>query len=587
MEWDYVFRVVLTDECALSPLREAIAKELLPALLGGLVTPSEVDLMLLPARFGGTGIRDPLDRVTAAYPASRASTKVVSKSVQGKAPFHPGDHRATIRHALTQSKQQQDVAHKIKREAALPHIDRRRHRVLFRSAEYKTSGWLTALLSTDNNTGLDAAEFRDALIMRYGRHPPGLAARCDHCNQPLTVDHALCCKRYGLVIRRHNELRDTFAELIGMAWGGRWCTSGGGVEGGRGGGGWGQGGHRRAASFNICITDADAPSYASKNRSTNPLREAIAKELLPALLGGLVTPSEVDLMLLPARFGGTGIRDPLDRVTAAYPASRASTKVVSKSVQGKAPFHPGDHRATIRHALTQSKQQQDVAHKIKREAALPHIDRRRHRVLFRSAEYKTSGWLTALLSTDNNTGLDAAEFRDALIMRYGRHPPGLAARCDHCNQPLTVDHALCCKRYGLVIRRHNELRDTFAELIGMAWGGRWCTSGGGVEGGRGGGGWGQGGHRRAASFNICITDADAPSYASKNRSTKSILKQHETAKKKKYRSAVCDSRVTFCPLVVTCDGVWGHDANVFIAHMAHALLEKEEWKGRGFSRVSG
>ncbi|CEM37722.1 unnamed protein product, partial [Vitrella brassicaformis CCMP3155] len=235
---------------------------------------------------------------------------------------------------------------------------------------------------------------------------------------------------------------------------------------------------------------------------------------------------------------------------------------------------------TIRHALTKSKQQQDVAHKTKREAALPHIDRRRHCVLSRSAEYKTSGWLTTLPSTDNNTGLDAAEFRDALNMRYGRHPP---------NQPLTVDHALCCKRYGLVIRRHNELRDTFAELIGMAWGDA------GVrrevvlkEGEEGEGGvradivargvWER---QAAASFDICITDVDAPSYASKNRSTKSILKQHETAKKKKYHSAVCDSRVTFCPLVVTCDGVWGHDANVFIAHMAHALLEKEGWKGWG------
>jgi len=338
--------------------------------------------------------------------------------------------------------------------------------------------------------------------------------------------------------------------------------------------------------FRVVLTDECALS---------PLREAIAKELLPALLGGPVTPSEVDLMLLPARHGGTGIRDPLDRAAAAYPASRASTKVVSKSVQGKAPFHPGDHRATIRHALTRSKQQQDVAHKTKREAALPHIDRRRHRVLSRSAEYKTSGWLTTLPSTDNNTGLDAAEFRDALNMRYGRHPPGLAARCDHCNQPLTVDHALCCKRYGLVIRRHDELRDTFAELIGMTWGDA------GVrrevvlkEGEEGEGGvradivargvWER---QAAASFDICITDPDATSYASKNRSTKSILKQHETAKKKKYHSAVCDSRVTFCPLVVTCDGVWGHDANVFIAHMAHALLEKEGWKGRGFSHVSG
>ncbi|CEL91825.1 unnamed protein product, partial [Vitrella brassicaformis CCMP3155] len=296
--------------------------------------------------------------------------------------------------------------------------------------------------------------------------------------------------------------------------------------------------------FRVMLTDECALS---------PLREAIAKELLPALLGGRVTPSEVDLMLLPARFGGTGIRDPLDQAAAAYPASRASTKVVSKSVQGKAPFHPGDHRTTIRHALTQSNQQQDVAHKTKREAALPHIDRRRHRVLSRSAEYKT---------------FEMPSTCDTAVT------PGLAARCDHCNQPLTVDHALCCKRYGLVIRRHNELRETFAELIGMAWGDAGVRGelvlkeGEEGEGGVRAGTVARGVWERqaAASFDICITDVDAPSYASKNRSTKSILKQHETAKKKKYRSAVCDSRVTFCPLVVTCDGVWGHDANVFIAH---------------------
>ncbi|CEL92398.1 unnamed protein product, partial [Vitrella brassicaformis CCMP3155] len=546
MEWDYVFRVVLSDKSALSPLREAIAKELLPALLGGPMTPSEVDLMLLPARHGGTGIRDPLDRAAAAYPASRASTKVVSKSVQGKAPFHPSDHRATIRYTLTRSKQQQDVAHKTKREAALPHIDRRRHRVLSRSAEYKTCPHL-----------------------RYGRHPPGLAARCDYCNQPLTVDHALCCKRYGLVTRRHNELRDTFAELTGMAW------------------------DDAGVRQEVVLKEGEERKGGRQVRSQPPPRghrqgAAAGPPRRPcdAVRGRL------DAAACPAwRHRHT---DPLDRAAAAYPASRASTKVVSKSVQGKAPFHPSDHRATIRYTLTRSKQQQDVAHKTKREAALPHIDRRRHRVLSRSAEYKTSGWLTTLPSTDNNTALDAAEFRDALNLRYGRHPPGLAARCDYCNQPLTVDHALCCKRYGLVTRRHNELRDTFAELTGMAW------DDAGVrqevvlkEGEERKGGvradivacdvWER---QAAASFDICITDADASSYASKNRSTKSILKQHETAKKKKYRPAVCDSRVTFCPLVVTCDGVWGHDANVFIAHMAHALLEKEGWKGRGFTHVS-
>ncbi|CEM32047.1 unnamed protein product [Vitrella brassicaformis CCMP3155] len=180
-------------------------------------------------------------------------------------------------------------------------------------------------------------------------------------------------------------------------------------------------------------------------------------------------------------------------------------------------------------------------------------------------------------------------------MQYGRYPPGLAARRDHCNKPLTVTHALDCKRYGLVNRRHNELRDTFAELIGMAWGAA------GVrrevvlqEGTKGEDGvradivprsvWER---QAAASYDVCITDADAPSYASKNRSIKSILKGHENSKKNKYREAIRDSHMSFTPLVVTCDRVWGHDANVIIAHMARALMEKEGWTGREFGYVSG
>ncbi len=330
-------------------------------------------------------------------------------------------------------------------------------------------------------------------------------------------------------------------------------------------------------------------------RALSPLRDAIVKEFLPALFGGPVTRAEADLMLLPARFGGTGIYDPLDRAASAYPASRAGTKLVSRSIQGKAPFHPGDHRAILRRALKLSREQQDAAHKSKMESARPRIDSQRHRVINRNTEYKTSAWLTTLPLRASNTDLDASEFRDTLNRRYGRHPPNLPPRCEPCNVPLTVTHALDCKKGGRVTGRHNELRDTFFGMMGMTWGytgvRREVVLKEGEEGARGvvadivaRGVWER---QAAASFDICIIDADAPSYASRNRSTKSILKEHENRKKAKYREAVRDSHMSFCPLVVTCDGVWGHDANIFIAHMARALMQKEGWRGRSFSHVSG
>jgi hypothetical protein len=77
-----------------------------------------------------------------------------------------------------------------------------------------TGQWLSVLPPTANGTELSAQEFRDALLLRYARCPPDLLIQCDGCQQKFSVHHALECKRGGLVISRHNEIRD---ELSGLA----------------------------------------------------------------------------------------------------------------------------------------------------------------------------------------------------------------------------------------------------------------------------------------------------------------------------------------------------------------------------------
>uniref|UniRef100_A0A7S1VBR9 Uncharacterized protein n=1 Tax=Grammatophora oceanica TaxID=210454 RepID=A0A7S1VBR9_9STRA len=56
-------------------------------------------------------------------------------------------------------------------------------------------------------------EFRDSLLLRYARSPPDLPSACDGCGKECTVRHALACKVGGLVIRRHDEIRDVLIDI--------------------------------------------------------------------------------------------------------------------------------------------------------------------------------------------------------------------------------------------------------------------------------------------------------------------------------------------------------------------------------------
>ena len=81
----------------------------------------------------------------------------------------------------------------------------------------KTGAWLAVLPSTVNGTELGAQEWQEALFQRYGLEPPDLPKYCDGCEARFTISHTLDCKKGGLVMARHNKLRDGVADLTGKA----------------------------------------------------------------------------------------------------------------------------------------------------------------------------------------------------------------------------------------------------------------------------------------------------------------------------------------------------------------------------------
>ena len=92
--------------------------------------------------------------------------------------------------------------------------------------------------------------------------------------------------------------------------------------------------------------------------------------------------------------------------------------------------------------------------------------------------------------------------------------------------------------------------------------------------------------QREASFDLCIIDADAPSYC--KRPTTDVLASHEKSKKRHHLKATQERSMTFTPLAVTCDGVWGREAESFLfGRLIECLQRKTGWREKGQGAVTG
>ena len=48
--------------------------------------------------------------------------------------------------------------------------------------------------------------------------PPGLLSWCNSCEESFTLQHGLDCPKSGLIIRRHNEIRDCLGDMAALVW---------------------------------------------------------------------------------------------------------------------------------------------------------------------------------------------------------------------------------------------------------------------------------------------------------------------------------------------------------------------------------
>ena len=172
------------------------------------------------------------------------------------------------------------------------------------------------------------------------------------------------------------------------------------------------------------------------------------------------------------------------------------------------------------------------------------------------------------------------EFRDAMAIRYYFGPKGIPNTRDGCGEDFDLNHALNCKKGGLVTARHNEARDLNCDLCSLAGLPQILSEpilqeskGDEVIGLRAD--WSVRGfweHQRVALFDICILNADATSM--QNQSLKSIFQAQKQAKKHKYCEIAESRRASFTPIIASCEAIFDIEAEVYFKRLATILSKK-------------
>jgi hypothetical protein len=323
------------------------------------------------------------------------------------------------------------------------------------------------------------------------------------------------------------------------------------------------------------------------------IEEAITKELLPKILGRLsITALERELFTLPARDGGLGVPDPSNKDTdGSFATSRAASAHLISALQQEVEFDLENHCHTRKEAARTHRTINQQRYTATAEDLLDRLDSRQARAVQRIRDHKLSCLLTYTPLAANNTTLDHHTFRDYFAIRYGTQPVNAQSRCDGCSDrpAFDLDHALNCKKGGMVTWRHNEVRDVFGDFAHQAWNN--AEKEPIIEETREGrialradllvyGVWAR---QLAALFDIRVTHTDSASYLTKTPSQ--VMRAQAIEKVQLYGPATARrGSAQFTPLVMGTAGEMDEDTIKFINAMATKLAHK--WSKR-YGEVKG
>ena len=205
-----------------------------------------------------------------------------------------------------------------------------------------------------------------------------------------------------------------------------------------------------------------------------------------------------------------------------------------------------------------------------------------------ASEKGASSWLSALPIEEHGFSLHKSAFRDAISLRYGRHPSHLPTECT-CGKKFTVEHAFSCLYGGFPSLRHNEVRDITAQLLCETChnvsvepelqplsGEQFTHQTANVEDGarsdiKAEGFWGD--RHQCAFFDVRVFNPLATSNC--QCSLDKCYKKHEQEKCRVYEQRIREvERGSFTPLVISATGGMGRAAQTTYRRLASLIAAK-------------
>ena len=167
-----------------------------------------------------------------------------------------------------------------------------------------------------------------------------------------------------------------------------------------------------------------------------------------------------------------------------------------------------------------------------------------------------------------------------MALRYGLPLTNLPVKCDGCGEDFHVQHALICKKGGLITQRNNEVRDLLGDLSCLA--GTYTQKEPVIRE-----------HsenqkvlradllirgvrypQETASVDIRVTDTEAKSYS--NRNPEDVLENCADEKRRKYSEASQEKHIAFTPLIFSVDGLMARESKIFLSRLTDRLASKWE-----------
>ena len=324
------------------------------------------------------------------------------------------------------------------------------------------------------------------------------------------------------------------------------------------------------------------------NQVLKPLDDYIDQHFIPAITEGHIASSdERKLLSLPAKLGGLGIPIYTEICEREFNNSLKATQLLRPNIVAQQPIYTvnRDAEKEIERAIKAKRNdyQQAILTDI-RSRMTPEQIRGNDLAQMKGA----SAWLTSLPLKEEGYVLNKREFFDAINLRYRWDLKRLPEKCA-CNKKFDMDHAMNCNTGGYIIRRHDRLRNMFAELLNdVANGvqtepplqpltGEVLPPGSNVENEArldiaARGFWQD---CEMAFFDVRVFNPFARSHLRNNLD--SVFRTNENSKKRAYNNRVIRvEHGTFTPIVLSSFGGYGHETGRFVSKLIEKIAEKKD-----------